>query len=56
MFGFYPDDAKVRDPNAGLDQLRLSFSFSESFGDKRREGMLAAVDAFTDAMRRLHSL
>ena len=28
MFGFYPNDAKRRNPKVGLNQLRLSFSFN----------------------------
>jgi DNA-binding transcriptional MocR family regulator len=52
MFGFYPRDAIERDPGAGLDQIRLSFSFNESFGDARRADMEAATRAFADAVRR----
>jgi DNA-binding transcriptional MocR family regulator len=51
MFGFLPADAKRRDPNAGLDQLRLSFSFSERTGDGRRDDMREAVRAFATAVR-----
>ena len=46
MYDFYPADAKDRDPNAGLDQLRLSFCFSESVGDERRRDLTEAVEAF----------
>ncbi len=51
MFGFFPSDAKKRDPHVGLDQLRLSFSFCESCGDERREAMKKAVRAFSNAAR-----
>ncbi len=51
MFGFYPADAKKRDPDVGLDQLRLSFSFNERRGEGRREDMRAAVRAFANAVR-----
>jgi DNA-binding transcriptional MocR family regulator len=36
MHDFYPRDARQRDPAAGLNQLRLSFCFSESIGEARR--------------------
>ena len=32
MYDFYPDDARARDADAGFNQLRLSFCFSESVG------------------------
>lgn len=51
MFGFYPADAKQRDPNAGLDQLRLSFCFNEKRGEGRRQDLRDAVRAFCDAVR-----
>ena len=51
MFGFYPNDARRRDPNIGLDQLRLSFSYSERTGDGRREDLEQAVHAFANAVR-----
>ncbi|MCU0662054.1 MAG: pyridoxal phosphate-dependent aminotransferase [Myxococcota bacterium] len=51
MFGFYPDDARKRDPEAGLNQLRLSFCFSEHIGEGRRDDMREAVQAFTAAVR-----
>lgn len=51
MFGFYPNDAKERDPEIGLNQLRLSFSFNEKFGAARREDMIEAVRAFAHAAR-----
>ena len=49
MYDFYPADAKARNPRAGLDQLRLSFCFTESLGDARRQDMRDAVDAFCRA-------
>lgn len=56
MFGFFPADAKRRNPEAGLDQLRLSFSFNESFGEQRRQDLRAAVRAFAHAMRQICGL
>ena len=52
MFGFYPDDARRRDPGVGLDQLRLSFSFNEGVGQERRHKMQRAVQAFGEAIKR----
>lgn len=51
MYDFYPRDARERDPNAGLDQLRLSFCFSESTGAQRRRDLSEAVAAFCAAAR-----
>ncbi len=51
MYDFYPDDARERDADAGLDQLRLSFCFSESTGDQRRADLTAAVTAFCVAAK-----
>ncbi len=51
MFGFYPDDARERDPSAGFDQLRLSFSYNEQRGEGRRRDMEEAVQAFANAVR-----
>jgi hypothetical protein len=56
MYDFYPADAKVRDPHAGLNQLRLSFCFSESKGEARRNDMREAVSAFCDAALALAGL
>ena len=53
MYDFYPEDAKKRDPSAGLNQLRLSFCFSESLGEDRRNDLHAAVTAFSHAMKKL---
>ena len=50
MYDFYPDDAKRRNPRAGLDELRLSFCFSESLGDARRRDLEEAVAAFCYAV------
>ncbi|MEQ8690664.1 MAG: pyridoxal phosphate-dependent aminotransferase [Pseudomonadales bacterium] len=50
MYDFYPQDAKQRNPRAGLNQLRLSFCFSESIGEQRRQDMRDAVNAFCDAV------
>jgi DNA-binding transcriptional MocR family regulator len=52
MYDFYPEDAKRRDPNAGLNQLRLSFCFSESTGEARRRDLKEAVEAFCIAAKR----
>jgi DNA-binding transcriptional MocR family regulator len=49
MYGFYPADAQSRDPDAGYNQLRLSFCFTESGGDQRRADMREAVAAFCQA-------
>jgi len=51
MYDFYPRDARERDPRAGLDQLRLSFCFSESTGEQRRADLREAVAAFCKAAR-----
>ena len=50
MFDFYPKDAKLRNPQAGLSELRLSFCFTESFGDNRRRDLSEAISAFCDAV------
>jgi (S)-3,5-dihydroxyphenylglycine transaminase len=52
MYDFYPPDARARNPRAGLDQLRLSFCFSESTGAERRRDLAEAVAAFCAAARR----
>ncbi len=49
MYGFYPPDARQRNPRAGLDQLRLSFCFTERTGRHRIADLAAAVDAFATA-------
>jgi DNA-binding transcriptional MocR family regulator len=51
MYDFYPRDARERDPRAGLDQLRLSFCFSESIGAQRCTDLQEAVAAFCTAAR-----
>ena len=55
MYDFYPADAKERNPFIGFDQLRLSFCFSESLGEERRQDLREAVEAFCDAMKELIS-
>ena len=50
MFDFYPNDAKLRNPQAGLSELRLSFCFTESFGDNRRNDLSEAISAFCEAV------
>ncbi len=56
MYDFYPQDAKQRNPQAGLDQLRISFCFSESTGDARRRDMQEAVRAFCTAALQINGL
>ena len=51
MYDFYPADARERNPEAGFDQLRLSFCFSESTGEQRRRDLTEAVAAFCVAAR-----
>jgi DNA-binding transcriptional MocR family regulator len=53
MYDFYPEDARRRDPNAGLAELRLSFCFSESYGEQRRLDLKQAVAAFCDAVKEI---
>lgn len=53
MYGFYPADAKDRDARAGLNQLRISFCFTESSGEARRQDMRTSVAAFCSAVRTL---
>jgi len=50
MYDFYPPDARMRNPKAGLDQLRLSFCFTERVGRDRVANLTAAVAAFGDAV------
>lgn len=49
MYDFYPADARRRNPQVGLDQLRLSFCFTESVGKRRALDLEAAVEAFAKA-------
>ena len=49
MYDFYPPDARQRNPSAGLNQLRLSFCFTESVGRRRVADLTTAVSAFADA-------
>ncbi|MEJ2087467.1 MAG: hypothetical protein P8Y69_03115, partial [Gammaproteobacteria bacterium] len=56
MYDFYPPDARARNPDAGYDQLRISFCFSESVGDERRRDLTEAVDAFCAAAREIAGL
>ncbi len=51
MYDFYPEDARSRDPQAGLNELRLSFCFNESQGEARRTDLAEAVAAFCTAIR-----
>ncbi len=53
MVDFYPQDARTRDPQAGMNQLRLAFSFTEGVGDARRREMETAVEIFS---RGIHSM
>ena len=51
MYDFYPQDARLRNPAAGLNQLRISFCFSESVGDARRSDMREATQALCQAVK-----
>jgi DNA-binding transcriptional MocR family regulator len=51
MYAFYPQDARERNPRAGLDQLRLSFCFTEGTHAARRQELTAAATAFCHAAR-----
>ena len=52
MYGFYPDDALARSTSSGYNEIRLSFCFTESEGQQRRDDLHAATDAFCKAMIR----
>jgi len=56
MYDFYPPDARERNPNAGYDQLRISFCFSESVADERRRDLTEAVAAFCAAVKSVAGL
>ena len=56
MYDFYPIDARQRDTGAGMNQLRLSFCFSESAGQARRDDMREAIHAFCVAAKMLVGL
>ena len=51
MYDFYPADARIRDHQAGYNQLRLSFCFSENIGSARRQELAEAVRAFARAVK-----
>ena len=53
MYDFYPRDAKQRDPRVGLNQLRISFCFTESQGEQRRLDMTEAAQTFCRAVKAL---
>ena len=53
MYDFYPSDARTRNARAGMNQLRLSFCFSESTGDQRRADLTEAVQAFCAAVQEI---
>ncbi len=53
MYDFYPPDARVRNPAAGYDQLRISFCFSESTGEQRRKDLTEAIDVFCNAVKQI---
>ncbi|BFM11455.1 hypothetical protein R50072_16080 [Simiduia litorea] len=50
-FSFYPEDARARDKSAGLNQLRLSFCYSEGIGERRKQQLQAATLAFAKAIK-----
>jgi len=56
MFGFYSVDARERDPDVGLNQIRLSFSYSTGVGEQRVAELEAAVAAFGRAVREIYGL
>jgi DNA-binding transcriptional MocR family regulator len=56
MYDFYPPDARARNPNAGYDQLRISFCFSESAGEERRRDLKEAVAVFCSAVKQMAGL
>ncbi len=56
MFGFYSVDARERDPDVGLNQIRLSFSYSTGVGPARVAEIEAAVAAFGRAVRDIYGL
>jgi DNA-binding transcriptional MocR family regulator len=51
MYDFYPPDARARNVDAGFDQLRISFCFSESRGEQRRRDLREAVATFCPAVK-----
>ena len=50
MYDFFPPDARQRNADAGFNQMRLSFCFTESEGEQRRHDLTEAVEAFSNAM------
>lgn len=56
MYDFYPPDARERNPDAGFDQLRISFCFSESTGEQRRKDLREAVGVFCSAVKQIAGL
>jgi aspartate/methionine/tyrosine aminotransferase len=56
MYDFYPPDARGRNPDAGFDQLRISFCFSESRGEQRRRDLKEAVATFCAAAKTVSGL
>ena len=51
MFDFYPDDARARNALAGLNQMRISFCFTERTGVQRRTDLSEAIEQFCKAMQ-----
>jgi DNA-binding transcriptional MocR family regulator len=51
MSGFYAQDVKDENPMVGMDQLRLSFSYTREKGEDRRRAMERAVERFGTGMR-----
>ncbi len=56
MAEFYPADAQQRCAGAGLNQIRLSFCFSESAPGKRADDMRSAVSTFCVAAKKLSGI
>jgi DNA-binding transcriptional MocR family regulator len=53
IYDFHPPDARIRNPSAGFNQLRISFCFSESAGEQRRKDLREAVETFCRAVKKL---
>ena len=56
MAEFYPADAQERRPGVGLNQIRLSFCFTESAPGKRADDMREAVLTFCAAAKKLSGI
>ena len=52
MFDFFPEDARSRNANAGYDQMRLSFCYTERTGEQRIVDLQDAIEQFCFAMQK----